>query len=475
MTHLTILHSNDLHGRIRSLERIATLAKQIRAEVQAQGGFCALWDAGDAEDSTLFESGMTKGSAVAALLRAAGYDQATLGNSTPMRYGFQVIPELSRRFGQPLLAANMFDAMTGHLLSGLAPFAIRTFGDTQVGIIGVTAPSTIYSVFKGVRVDDPIPLLPDLIAQVRAQGAQTIVLLSHLGFSEDQKVAQQVKGIDLIIGGHSHTELNPPVVVNGTLIAQAGEYGRFLGRLDLEIDASGKIVEHHGTLIPVDDAIAPDADVQSAYVVEQENVRAMTFRVIGELRGPLGKTDDQECATGNLLADALLERVKGAQIALVFAGHWQTGLEAGPLTLGVLNAAIRSTANPARVELTGEQIRHFIIQALKPENSARRPRNTRGIALGWPHVAGLTAHYSPDHPDSIEIWVGDEPLQADRKYCVAGTDLEFWDAPAYPGYLAIPENQIDLEVPIIMPEVIEEYIAHHSPLDPPALGRIKVR
>jgi 2',3'-cyclic-nucleotide 2'-phosphodiesterase (5'-nucleotidase family) len=113
MTQLTILHTNDLHGRLQQLERIATLAKRIRSEVQARGGFCVLWDAGDAEDTTLLESSMTKGSAVSALMRAAGYELATLGNTTPMRYGPQVIPGLARRFGQSLLAANLFNATTG--------------------------------------------------------------------------------------------------------------------------------------------------------------------------------------------------------------------------------------------------------------------------------------------------------------------------------------------------------------------------
>lgn len=475
MTHLTLLHSNDLHGRLQQLERIATLAKRIHSEVQSRGGFCALWDAGDAEDTTFLESSMTKGSAVAAILRAAGYDLATLGNTTPMRYGPQVIQDLAQRFGQPLLAANLFDATTGQLFGGLAPFAMRTFGDAHVGIIGLTAPGSVYSVFKDLHLGDPMTLLPELISQVRARGAQTVMLLSHLGFSDDQKVAQQIAGLDLIIGGHSHTEVNPPLVVNGTIIAQAGDYGRFLGRLDLEIDASGKIVQHRGELIPVGEDIPLDTKVQAAYEVEKENVRAMTLRVVGELRDPIDTADDRECTAGNLLADALLARIKGAQIALVLAGHWRSGLPIGPVTLGALNTAIRSTANPARVELTGEQILHFLREALKPDNAARRPHILRGVALGMPHVAGITIRYTSHATDSLDVRLGDEALDAHRTYIVAGTDLEFWDAPGYPGYLALPENQIDLQVPTIIPEIMEEYLARHSPLILPPLGRIQMQ
>ena len=129
----------------------------------------------------------------------------------------------------------------------------------------------------------------------------------------------------------------------------------------------------------------------------------------------------------------------------------------GSVTLGALNTAIRSTANPARVELTGEQILHFLREALKPENAARTPSNLRGVAIGWPHVAGITVRFDAS-TDMLEVRRGNEPLDLNRKYIVAGTDLEFWDAPVYPRYLALPENEIDLEVPTIVPEIMEDYI-----------------
>jgi 5'-nucleotidase/UDP-sugar diphosphatase len=197
--------------------------------------------------------------------------------------------------------------------------------------------------------------------------------------------------------------------------------------------------------------------------------------VAGELRDPIDTADDRECAAGDLLADALMARIPGAEIALVLAGHWRSGLSTGPVTLGALRTAIRYTANPARVELTGAQIMHFLREALKPENAARKPSNLRGVALGWPHVAGIAVRYDRSTPDSLEVRWGDRLLDLNRKYVVAGTDLEFWDAPGYPGYLALPEDQIELDVPTIIPEVMEEYIAQHSPMGAPTLGRIRLR
>ncbi len=473
MTRVTILHTNDIHGRIDQLARILTLAKQIRGEVEANGGYCGLWDAGDAEDPILFESRMTKGSSVMTLMRAAGYELQTLGNASPLRYGPQVVKNLARCFGQPLLAANMIDFETHQLFDGLAPFALSTFGDAKVGVIGLTAPLAFYELFKVAKMAKPLDVLPSLIAQVRALGAKTIVLLSHLGLDlgveNDRRVANQISDIDLIIGGHSHTELHTPLVENGTIIAQAGEYGRFLGRLDLEIDANGKIASHHGELIPVGEEIKPDQELISAFDNEKESVRQMTLRVVGELRDPIDAMSDRQCAAGNFLADVILDRVKGAEIAFVLAGHWREGLGAGPVTVGGLNAAMRSSANPARVELTGRQIELFLRNALKPENAMRTPRPLRGVPLGMPHVAGMCVRYDHASYELLDVKVGYTPLQADRKYVVASTDLEFYD---YVGYLDFPQDQIDYELSTIVPEVVAEYFTAHSPIATPMGNRI---
>ena len=473
LTRLTILHTNDIHGRVQQLARISTLAKQVRREVEARGGYCALWDAGDIEDPTLFESQVTKGSAALALLRAAGFELAALGNASPIRYGQQVVPNLAARFGRPLLCANMIDRNTNQLVPGIEAYTIQPFGEITVGIIGLTAPMSIYSVFN-LNMGDPVAMLPDLIAQVRARGAQTIVLLSHLGFDvgavPDKQVADQVSGLDLIIGGHSHTELNPPVMVNGTLIAQTGDYGRFLGRVDLDIDpTSGKIVHCRGELIPVSEDIPPDPAVVAALSVEQASVQQILARVIGELCEPIDWADDRQCAAGNLFADALLDRVKGAEVALTLAGHWRGGLGAGPLTVGALTEALRSSANPARVKLSGAQILQFLREALKPEKASRRVRPLRGVAVGMPHVAGMTARYDPTSFNIVEARIGGEPLELEREYIVAATDLEFSDLI---GYFSVPEDQIEYEVPIIMPEILDEYIAARAPLTAPIGDRV---
>lgn len=470
MIHLTLLHTNDIHARIDPLLRIATLIRRIRSQVKAAGGYCTVWDGGDAEDTIWLESSATKGSAMMALLHSIGYDLAVLGNATPLRYGPQPIENLAERFGRPLLGANMLDVATGRPVAGLEPYVIQAFGDFKMGVIGLTAPMPSYAFFNTITLGDPLAMLPGLIAKVRSRGAQTVALLSHLASPTDQRIAEQVAGLDLIIGGHDHAKLYPPLVVNGVLIAQAGSLGQFLGRLDLEIDpATGKIAAHTGELIEVGEDIPPDPEAAAALEAERERVRQMLQRVIGELHAPMDKADDRQCAAGNLLADMLLDRVRGAQVALAVICHWTAGLDAGRLTLGALNNALRSTANPARAELSGEQILQFLRQALRPDNAARTLPPLRGAPVGMPHVAGMRVRYDPQTFEPVEVRIGDEPLQPERRYVVAATDLEFSDIL---NYLVIPFDQVEYEVPIIMPEVMEEYIAKHSPLDAPSENRI---
>jgi 5'-nucleotidase len=467
---LTILHINDLHGRVQQLLRIASLVNKIRAEVQAAGGYCLFLDAGDVEDTALLESSLTKGSAMQAILRGAGCDWAALGNAIPMRYGPQAVADLGKYFGRPLLCANLLDRH-GQLLDGLLPYAMEIIAGLKIGVIGLTAPHPTYKTFFQVDALEPLEVLPALVERVRREGAKTVILLSHLNSNRDREIAEKIGGIDGIIGGHDHVKISPPLVVNGTIIVQAGDFGQYLGRLDLTIDPeTGKIAQYQGALIPVGEDIPDDPQTQQAVEAQQLRVEQMMRHQIGYLTGPLDLAVDLECSAGNLLADALLERMEGTQAAMALAGHWLNGLEAGPLTQGTLYAANRSTANPARAKLTGEQIRQFLREALKLENARRRIHALRGGAVGLPHVAGMHVRYDPQDLEKLEIWVGDEPLQLEKTYLVAATDMEFAD---FVGYLPLPMEQFEFEVPTIVPEVLEDYIARHSPLSEPQASRIE--
>lgn len=460
MPNLTILHTNDIHGRVTQLSKIASLVRHIREELHQQGDHCLFVDAGDSEDTTLLESSLTKGSAMEGILRGAGCEYVALGNAIPIRYGPQAIVGLANHFGQALLCANMWD-QDGRTVDGLQPIAFETYGGLKVAIIGFTAPIPAYTTFFHLQVGQPAQLLPGLIAEAKTHGAKTIIVLSHLGSAADQELAAQIEGIDVIVGAHDHKELFPPVVVNGTVIVQAGDFGRLLGRLDLKLDAeTGRVLHYRGELIPVTEDMPPDPSTQDAIQAQQMRIDVMMNREIGHLPEPFELSDEIECAVGNLLADALLDRFSDAQLSLVLAGHWETGLEAGRLSQGTLFAANRSTANPAKAVLTGAQILQFLREALKPENRLRTIHALRGRAVGGPHIAGGVIHCG-EETEELYAEINGKRIEPEQKYIVVSTDMEFSD---YIGYLVIPDDKIEFEVPTIMPEVLQQYILKQSTL-----------
>jgi hypothetical protein len=266
----------------------------------------------------------------------------------------------------------------------------------------------------------------------------------------------------LIIGGHSHERVSPPLVVKDTLIVQAGEYGQVLGRLDLELDANtGRIVEYSHQLIAVSDEIPEDGHVLK--VIEQEKQRAQKLmqEEIGEIRVPVTLAVTEQCSAGNLLADALLEHFSDAKVSMILAQHWETGMDAGVITKGAVYAANRSTGNPARVELSGRQIATFLREAVKPQNMTQTQRPWRGHKACMPHVAGMRVILNPNDPDDIEIHIDNRKIDPGERFIVATSDLEISDVL---NYLPIPNELIEFDVPTILPEVVEGYIQRHSPI-----------
>jgi 2',3'-cyclic-nucleotide 2'-phosphodiesterase (5'-nucleotidase family) len=461
MTRLTILHTNDLHGRVTQGLRIAALAKQIKHDVETGGGYCTLWDAGDAEDTVLYESSITKGQAMMVILRGAGYELEALGNASPSRYGPQSVAGLADGFGRRLLCANMIDPATSQLVNGLEPYTLQVCGDLTLGIIGLTAVMRNYATFFRLQLREPAEILPGLITEARDHGAQTIILLSHLGSKQDSALAEQIQGLDVIIGAHDHVELNPPLVVNQTIIAQAGDYGRFLGRLDLDLDSfTGKVVQYQGKLIPITEELPIDPAARQAFEDQQAEVQRFTARVIGTAVHPIELAHDRECPAGNLLAEALRERMQG-EVGLVLSGHWQSGLSDGDITMSELYDACRSTANPGVAQLTGNQIWQFLHEALRPDNMRKSPNGLRGAPAGMPHVSGMRVRYHPARLDALEVEINHAALQPDRVYLVAASDMELSD---FIGYLAPLHGNVSYELPTIMSEVLEDYLARHSPI-----------
>ena len=290
---LTILHLNDLHGRLDQLPRLFTLIQRERAAARAEGRAVLLFDCGDSSDPAAWESDLTMGRASYALLEAMGVDAGVIGNNEAGRWGRAGLEKLLAAVHFPLLAANLVDSAQPDrpALPGLRASCAIRLGDHVVGVIGVTAAfPALYAPF-GYTTLHPRAVIPREIARLEQQNALTLILLSHLGcclnpaekpvdLYTDEDVADEFPEFDLILGGHTHTALNPPTDRGQTIIAQAGEHGRYLGKLDLDIDeVLGGVVSYSGALIPCDESVPPDPTISATLELVREEAARLKGRV----------------------------------------------------------------------------------------------------------------------------------------------------------------------------------------------------
>jgi len=453
MQPFIILHSNDIHGRIEGLTRIATLVEQIKNENPQTP--VLYFDAGDVEEHTKQLSNFTKGAAMYRLLAASGCNASTLGNGGIMRYGNGVLPRYAQAARYPLLLANL-SLLDGSPLPAVQPSVLLQVGSLRLGVIGVTSPVDGFYDTYGLFASSPaLPVIQNAVAQLRQEGADAIILLSHLGLDVDREIASSLQGdISLIIGAHSHSLLLHGEHVGRILIAQAGQFAEHLGRLDLLWDGTQLQVQHVAVL-PITDAITPSARVVNEVNVIDGEINQFLGEVIGELAEPLDFASDRECGTANLMADMLRERLQ-AEVGMVTAGIAFTGpLPAGPLQRVGLWAMCPSTDNPAIITLTGAQLLAVVKRGLNPDLAQDRPRPLRGHARGLLHLSGATMRDGT-------LFVGEQPVEPERTYRVAGADWDLTPGDVY--VLAKWHVMPTYDLSIILREALEEYLAQHSPV-----------
>ena len=425
MSRLVLLHTNDVHGEIEALARVATLVERIRAESDCPVVYV---DAGDVEETTTWISNVTKGAAMHRLLSAAGCEAAAVGNASWLRYGPQVLSAHAAEASYPLLLANV-RAPDGSLFPGTRESALLG----RLGLVGITAPYPQFGIENlGASWVEEGPLVRRVAAELRGRGAEYVVLLSHLGFEEDGRLAPELAGaVDAILGGHTHDVLPRGERIGGVLVAQAGDRGRYLGRLELGPEGVRE------ELLPVDAEIPPHpAVLQAAEAIEPE-VEAILAECVGELPAPL---DPEACA--RLFGDLLLERL-GADVAIVVPGQaFTTGLPSGRISRGDLWRVCDSSANPGVVTMSGAQLATVLERGLDAETAASSAQVLRGRPRGVLQVRGL------------------DEFDPQREYRVAGTD---WELEPNGGLVEEAWGlRPEYEFPTIVREVLEEHFARNG-------------
>lgn len=238
---LVLLHTNDMHAR-------GTVFPYLEAHPREAGSL--LVDAGDAirGSNTMFywrEPMLEHMSRV-------GYDAMALGNRE-FHYARGVFARRVRQAAFPLLCANVTD-LRHHINHGFRRTHVREVAGIRVGFVGVTPvqypDDSLWRPLFGFRFSPPAEAISCLVRDLRPR-VDLVILLSHLGYKADCRLAAEVEGLDVIVGGHSHTVLEEPHRVGSTAIVQAGSHGRFLGRMRLRVGADGSVEIPDYALVPL--------------------------------------------------------------------------------------------------------------------------------------------------------------------------------------------------------------------------------
>ncbi|WP_168413147.1 bifunctional metallophosphatase/5'-nucleotidase [Bacillus salacetis] len=456
---LTILHTNDLHASYdQALRQAAYIKKRVR-EMEANGESFLLVDGGDHMDMSINECLATDGRMHLEMLAETGYHAMSVGNNELLRSTPELIRKLSLQSSVPWLLSNLVEG-DGSTIGGVKESLILTAADgTKVGLFGATDQfEDLYENKHGFKNLDTLKTIEEITARLKDDGADLIIFLSHLGFGADQEMAKEISGsVDLIIGAHSHTVLETPVIESGIPIVQAGSHGIYVGELSLhlKVDNEGRhtIDSCEGKLIE----ISPDSEVDPVMEAILEKGRKETDQFLSEVLF----TTSEPLSHANviqLMADSLRNRWN-TEIGIMYGGGAVSGMEAGDVTKGSVLNTCKSMHSPVLMELQGKNITKLIEESYKNEITSKpvygngfRPH---GIPIGTLAFSGV--EWEAEDGIISNIKVNGKELEEKRLYKIGTGSPMLYEEVC--GYSAVKENTlIDLGKNEMVKDVFLNYL-----------------
>jgi 5'-nucleotidase len=413
--NLRILHTNDHHAHLEpitsketqlgGIAQRKTLIDRLKAENPKE---TLLLDAGDIFQGTLYFN-FYLGQADLPFYNQMNYQAGTLGNHEFDR-GQTVLADFIKKSQFPLVSANLKIADFSPLKGLVKPWSILSVNGEKIGIFGLTTEDTakMSSPGEGVTFTNAVEAAKQAVVELKQQGINKIIGLTHIGFESDLNLAKTIDDIDIIIGGHTHTPLGsmpnatqPYPVVETTpngktvLVVTDWEWGKYLGDLKVKFNAKGEVISWQGLPHAIDNTIPPDSRFSQQLETLATPLNTLRQTIIGKtnilLEGSRDKVRTQETNLGNLIADAVLNQLKsdGAQIAILNSGGIRASIPPGNISVSQVIEVLPFGNTIGRVDLTGAQIK----QALE--------HGVSKVELGegqFPQVAGLQFIYDPKAP-----------------------------------------------------------------------------
>jgi len=492
---VTILHTDDTHAHLESFELFnqplqGGVARRYTAiqQVKAEGGNVILVDGGDAFQGTLFFN-QWQGEEEAHFMNALGYQAMAVGNHE-FDSGPAALGNFAKKANFPVLSANI-DFSAEPELAGLIPaYTVLDVAGEKIGVLGLTTEDTAFISSPGPNVvfKDATESAKTAVVELEAQGINKIIALTHLGYSEDMALAAAVDGIDVIVGGHSHTLLGsmegakgpyPTVVTlpagDTVLIVHAYEWGKYLGRLNVTFTADGKVESYGGEPIFIDESVAENADIAGAVTQYAAPIEELKATIVGqtsvELEGTRELVRSEETNLSNLICDAMLWKTasENTQVCIQNGGGIRASIPTGDVTMGQVLEVLPFGNQIATFGLKGSDVWAAL------ENGVSQYEEQKGR---FPQVGGLRYSFNPAQPVgsrivSVEVKNLDgsySPIDLNVVYKVASNDFM---RKGGDGYDMFAENAIDpYDAGALLADAVAEYIGVNSSVSLAVEGRI---
>lgn len=447
MKRIHLIHTNDIHSHLEAAAQIDTYVWKQRKQWDIQGETGFLLDIGDHLDRARWETEGTDGLVNKAILETTEYDVVTLGNNELLTFTHDELAEMYTKSSFHAICCNVEDPL-------FRPYQLYEFDGVKIAFIAVTVWFDELYRSLGWKVTDPFLAVSSLAEKLRANG-YLILVLSHLGYPSDVKMAQEIPEIDVIMGGHTHHVLEKPEKINNTTLAAAGKHGNYIGHLQLICTDEGELIDVEGGAFPLKEE--PSPEILSVLKEYQKQADMQLSMPIAELEEELVVKWDQETPLPALLADSLV-RWTGVPYGLVNNGQMLYSLPQGMVTKRALHTACPHPINPVVIAIKGKDLRYTLEESLLEEFVSMKIQGFgfRGERLGGLSISGMTVIYNPANApyEKIQkIYMGKDVLVDDNIYHIATVSMFVYGV----GYKLLSKGKV---MHYYVPEALREILAN---------------
>ena len=471
---LTIVHVNDVHGILKYNEgsgQIGFGRLQTKVnELKALNPNLLLINGGDTLHGEV-DVNLSGGMIMVNMMNMLGFDVMVPGNHD-FNYGYDELLALKKAANFPMLGANIIKEADGK--SDFDGYVVKEMENgLKVGIFGITTEETKFKTHPdntvGIKFEEGVAVAKEMVKKLEAEKVDFVVALVHLGnagttLTTSRQIAEEVNGIDLIIDGHSHEELNE--TINGALLVQAGSYTKNIGVVNVEI-LEGKVSKIEESLFKFEEAkdLVPDEAVEAAIAAALAGNAEKKSEVVGKttvaLDGERANVRTGETNLGNLITDAM-RKSTGADIAFTNGGGIRASINDGDITFEEIITSFPFTNTLAVIEVTGAELMTALEHGvdLYP-----------GQAGHFPHVSGMTYKFDAGKEVGsriVEVKVGGEALDLAKTYKLVTNDFM---AAGGDGYTIFKGKPFIAEGGLLS-DVLIAYVKEAGEIAPAVEGRI---